>query len=156
MRKFALAIGLAVLVGIAGLFVASGAPAGPPSARALEATLLAPCCFGGTIDVHDSEVSRALRTEIEARVANGESTSAIEDDLVARYGPAIRAMRNPRAFAVATTIAIAAMVALGFAMLLRVMKWRRASDGRVVVASELAARRDAYDDRLDDELRSID
>ncbi len=156
MRPLVVAVGLAVLVAALGFVVASGAPSAPPSATALEATLLAPCCFGGTIDVHDSEVSRALRSEIESRVAHGESTTAIEDDLVARYGPNIRAMRHPRALAVATTIAIAAMGALGIGLLLRVLRWRRTSDGDVAPTPSASAKRDLYDDRLDAELDAID
>ncbi len=39
----------------------AGTSIGP---KGLEARLLAPCCYGGTLDVHDSELAHDLRKEI--------------------------------------------------------------------------------------------
>jgi cytochrome c-type biogenesis protein CcmH len=63
---------------------ASGAATG--RAGAIEAELLAPCCWTQTLDIHDSEIARQLRGEIALRVARRESSESIRDDLVARYG----------------------------------------------------------------------
>jgi len=145
------ALGLVVALGCVAGWQASPAPA---SARALEATLLSPCCFGGTIDVHDSDLSRALRREIEARVAAGEPTLAIEADLVARYGPQIRAMPKARAL-LGLTVAVMLFVVGSGATLLSLMFRRRAAAGRTPPPAS-SVERDAYDDRLDAELEALD
>lgn len=59
--------------------------------RRLERRLLAPCCDRQTLEDHDSPVARQLRAEIEQRIARGEDPDRVEQDLVARYGPEIRA-----------------------------------------------------------------
>ena len=37
---------------------------GPRSAKALESRLYAPCCYGGTLDIHDSPVAQELRVDV--------------------------------------------------------------------------------------------
>jgi cytochrome c-type biogenesis protein CcmH len=146
-------MGLVAVLGVA-LRLNSHATAAP-SAKALEATLLAPCCFGGTLDAHDSEIARALRTEIEARVSRGESTAAIEDDLVERYGARMRAMPTQGLFTAVIGAAMAAIAlgALGTALL--ASRWR-GHDSAVATLVASPASRDGYDDRLDAELRDQD
>ena len=137
----------------AGVFLASGSSAAP-SAKALEARLLAPCCFGGTLDVHDSDIARDLRVEIERRVGAGEGTDRIEADLVERYGERILAMPNPRAWSV-TTLAVA--LAIGFAMIVLALRTRSwvAETSRSATATGPAGPRDEYDVRLDAELEDL-
>lgn len=153
MRVLAVVIGLMVLVALGVLLGGSGSSSAPPSAKALEAMLLAPCCFGGTLDVHDSEISRELRAEIESRVARGESTVSVEADLVSRYGPQMRAMPNPNAFSTTVAMAMATIGAAGIALLVLMRRWRR-SEG--VGAHAHARDRDADDERLDAELEALD
>jgi len=146
-----------VLLGLAlaaGVFFASGSAAAP-SAKALEARLLAPCCFGGTLDVHDSDVAHDLRVEIERRVASGESTDRIEADLVDRYGARIRAMPDPRAWS-ATTLGVA--IAIGAAMIVLAMRtraWVAAAPRATPTARGTPGVRDEYDERLDAELEDL-
>lgn len=88
----------AALAALAIAIVTAVAPAGAQEerrGRALEERLMAPCCWTQTLDAHDSPEARALRDEIDHRLAGGEPVSAIEGDLVARYGERIRAV--PRA-----------------------------------------------------------
>ncbi len=66
----------------------------PPSARAFESRLWAPCCYEGTLDIHESDLARTLRHEIEARIEKGESEPSIQADLVARYGEKVIAARS--------------------------------------------------------------
>ena len=155
MRILAALVALAALLALGGVLLGSGAPPGPPSAKSLEASLLAPCCFGGTIDVHDSEVSRQLRAEIEARVAGGESTLAIQSDLVERYGPQIVAMPHAGAFSATISVVMFAIGAAGLAVLLLVRRWRK-GDGPPDVEARTAKPRDAEDERLDAELEALD
>ena len=158
MRLLAVVIGLVVLVALGGLLGSSGWSSAPPSAKALEAMLLAPCCFGGTLDVHDSEISRELRAEIESRVAGGESTVSVEADLVSRYGPQMRAMPNLSAFSTTVAMVMAAIGAAGIAVLVPVRRWR-GGEGVVVHDGRRPSRapeRDADDARLDAELEALD
>ena len=135
--------------------------AGAPSATALEATLLAPCCFGGTLDVHDSEIARALRVEIESRVSRGESTAVVQADLVGRYGSNILANRSVNAFTYMVEAAFCLMALALMGVLLKMRSWRTnlrgPRSGSSPVSPPTADRpHDDYDQRLDDELSEID
>ncbi len=148
---------LFVLLALAGgaVFVAatlsatSSSPA--PSAAALETELLAPCCFGGTLDGHDSDIARQLRAEIERRVRAGEPTAAIESDLVGRYGPEMRALPHPRALAWAMGGALYAAFLGALATVLVVRRWRDIPD-----APRVRSDHDELDNRLDAELHVLD
>ena len=71
----AVLLALTVLVGL-GLRSAPASANGEAGALAIETRLLAPCCWNGTLDTHDSELARTLRSEIETRVAHGASACA--------------------------------------------------------------------------------
>lgn len=127
-----------------------------PGERALAARLLAPCCWDQTLDVHESEVARDLRREIHARLRRGEVADAIEQDLVARYGERLRAAPSSGTLgkvALGLLLAIAATF-LGIFALLR--SWRSNAAQAAPSGGTLAAVRDAYDERLDAELRELD
>ncbi|MDB4974870.1 MAG: uncharacterized protein JWN48_3211 [Myxococcaceae bacterium] len=64
-------------------------------ASEIEQRLWAPCCWTQTLDVHDSELSSALRLEIRDRLSRGESDLSIQDALARRFGERIFAV--PRA-----------------------------------------------------------
>lgn len=81
------------------------APAVEGSAHELERHLLAPCCWRETLDVHTSPLTTQLRSEIRTRLAAGESAAQIENDLIARYGPRLRA-RLPDSLGIWLAVAI--------------------------------------------------
>jgi cytochrome c-type biogenesis protein CcmH len=146
-------VAVALAVSAVVMFASSDSRRGRASDKALESALLAPCCFNGTLITHESDLAHRLRDEIETRYAAGETTEAIEADMVARYTERVRAMPNERAFTMAP--AFAAFVAvLGIAMLgFFVRRWRR--EGRIVPSVPVPMRsgpRDDYDDRIDAEL----
>lgn len=155
-RALAIVIGLVALLAAGGALLGSGSTSTPPGAKALEASLLAPCCFGGTLDVHDSEISHQLRAEIEARVARGESTAAIESDLVSRYGPQIRAMPDRGAFSATMAMVMVSIGIGGAAVLLLARRWRRGAPALPSGDAGSPALRDADDERLDAELAELD
>src|SRR3954468_13955828 len=82
-------------------------------AHEIERRVLAPCCYRQTLAEHESDLARTLRLEVRQRVARGESSTVIEDDLARRYGEEIRAM--PRGWDPRTLLAaiIAIALALG-------------------------------------------
>ncbi len=136
---------------VAALTLAQVAVAAPPSARALETTLLAPCCYGGTLDVHDSPIARELRLEIEDRVHRGESTASIEADLVSRYGPQIRAMPHPALFSAAIGVTMTLIVAGAVLVVVLFGRWGPRGPLEVTVMPP-----DEYDDRVDAELDTME
>jgi cytochrome c-type biogenesis protein CcmH len=133
----------------------SAEPAGTqPGAVALESRLYAPCCYQGTLDVHDSELARELRKEIVDRLARGESSDSIQADFVERYGDRVLAARSsgPSATMGLSVVALSVAAAAMLAMLMR-RRWSRRPGPRLVPATAL---RDGLDDRLDAELAELD
>lgn len=129
---------------------------GRSSALALEGRLIAPCCWTQTLDVHESELAKSLREEIEERLARGERADVIEEDLVDRFGERMRAVpkgKDPRsAIPLVTAIAMLAVAAVLVVVL------RRWTTKRATTTSPPppAHARDAYDERLDAELADLD
>ena len=148
---------LAVLVGL-GLRSAPASANGETGPIAIETRLLAPCCWNGTLDTHDSDLARTLRTEIETRVAHGEPGAQIEADLVDRYGTKMRAL--PHEDALKMMLAGAALLVLGVGAFLfsRVRKWRREGEASQPVDAPRASpvMADAYDARIDAELADVE
>jgi len=149
--RWTLAIGVVLAVVLGG--AAGSAQQLEQSARAFESRLYAPCCYGGTLDVHESDLARALRKEIEGRIARGETIAAIQSDFVARYGKKVLAARSetPARTAGALLFVMAALAAVALAVALR--RWTRRE---AVPVGAAAAVRDELDDGVDAELRDLD
>jgi cytochrome c-type biogenesis protein CcmH len=126
-----------------------------PGERGLEARLLAPCCYQGTLDAHESELAHALRMEIRSRLYAGETVEAVEQSLVQQYGERIRARpaHDPWSVVVAALLAASALAGLGVARVLR--RWQRATTPEPTPELTPAAL-DAYDARLDAELAEME
>jgi len=127
-------------------------------AAALEASLLAPCCYNGTLVTHESDLARSLRGEIESRVAHGETTDAIRADMVGRYGTRVLAMPSERRFGAFAGISMLIAAGLTVLAVLRVRSWLRTAPTTAAAPATAgsARRRDDYDDRIDAELDSLD
>lgn len=152
---FALAVSLAAASAVAGTprEALSSLPAAPGE-RALAARLLAPCCYAQTLDLHESETASDLRMEIRRRLYDGESVEAVERSIVSHYGERVRAApaRDPVRFVALGLLAVSALAGL---LVLRVLRrWRATTDARPGPAA--AALRDAYDERIDAELRDLE
>lgn len=134
-----------------------------PGEARLEARLIAPCCWTQTLDMHESELSSALRREIRARLVAGEPPDAIEDDFAKRHGEKIRAA--PRGGELGSPIPIGVGVGMALTLALLVLalrRWLRASAARVqplmpiAGAAAGAVELDPYESKLDDELRALE
>lgn len=94
--------GFRILVVLVLLFMATAAAAEPQDiemrARALEAQLMAPCCYGQTVDVHDSEAARQVRAKLRQWLAEGLSDQQILDRFAERYGARILAVPPAKGF----------------------------------------------------------
>jgi cytochrome c-type biogenesis protein CcmH len=133
---------------------ASALGSAAPNEAIVEGRLLAPCCYTQTLDVHESPMATELRLEVRTRLAAGESPEAVEDDFAARYGEQVRAVprgRDPRGsmFLSATGVLVAAGIGLG----LLVRRWRRTP---LDAPRAVPEPRDAFDERIDAELRELD
>jgi cytochrome c-type biogenesis protein CcmH len=133
---------------------ASGFAQSLPSAKALESRLYAPCCYGGTLDIHGSELARALRAEIENRIARGETTESIQADFVSRYGNEVLAARSDAPIEGMGVVLASLMLLSGCGLACVLWRWKRrspsATDPNVAVHPSTAG--DEFDTRLDDEL----
>jgi cytochrome c-type biogenesis protein CcmH len=162
------AIALIVAAGASAPATARGATITSPSAapsratdaeRALQGRLMAPCCWTQTLDVHESEISTQLRAEIHDRLARGDAADAIEDDFARRFGEKIRAVpKGQDPFRRVPLVVGAAMIASAIGLVWAMRRWTRRGEeaAREEAAAGAAPTHDAYDDRLDEELRRLD
>lgn len=131
--------------------------ASPPSAKAFESRLYAPCCYGGTLDTHDSDLARDLRREIEQRLERGEASVSIQDDLVSRYGEKMLAARSEKPIEFMTLALgaglVAAAIASWFGLRRLIVRGRSLQPAGTTPALSAA---DVYDSRLDDALAELD
>lgn len=67
-------------------------------ARRIDAKLIAPCCFRGTVAEHQSPVAEELRGEVRTLLAEGASERQILDHFVAKYGERILATPKAQGF----------------------------------------------------------
>lgn len=63
-------------------------------AGAVKGEVMAPCCWHGTVDHHNSPLARQLATRIDGWAASGKDQKAMLDLLVAEYGE--RILARPR------------------------------------------------------------
>jgi cytochrome c-type biogenesis protein CcmH/NrfF len=61
-----------------------------PSLAELESRIMCPICHT-TLDQSDSPIARRMKAFIAQRIAAGDTTSQIEDKLVAQFGPGVLA-----------------------------------------------------------------
>jgi cytochrome c-type biogenesis protein CcmH len=132
-------------------------------AKRLEGRIIAPCCWNQTIDIHGSEPSYALRREIRTRLKAGESSDAIEQSLIQRYGQKILAVQDKSpVVSVANTLGLAFLGA-GLGAYFMLKRWSRAgadaakkrASGKDAGSGSAEPKRDALDERLDQELADI-
>jgi cytochrome c-type biogenesis protein CcmH len=129
-------------------------------ARAIDAMLIAPCCFRQQVSLHQSAAADEVRLDVRARLAAGQSRQRILDAYVARYGkqilvepPAVGFDRSLFVMPVVTLVLSAGLVA---ALLRRFTRPRLSPAPGVPDAAALAAPSPADQVRLDDELRDLD
>ena len=124
-------------------------------ARALEAMIVAPCCFRQQVSVHQSPAADEVRKDVRLRLAAGETREQILNAYVAQYGKRILVEPPAEGFDLALYVLPPLLLVLSAALV--VVLIRRFSRRPALVADvapPVAA--GAYDARLDDELRDLD
>lgn len=92
----------------------------------IAASVRCPTCRGQSVASSDAPAAANVRTEIERRVAEGESDDQIRDALVARFGASIRL--NPPRSGVAGLVWVLPVAGLVFAvagLVFAFRRWRR-------------------------------
>lgn len=116
---------------------------------------MAPCCWAQTLDVHESPTTPGLRAEILRRVRAGESSDAIEEDFVARYGERVLAVPHGATTPEAAATPIVLLFLLGSAVLISRLV-RRRGDRATSGSPPTSSVPDDMDRRLDDELERME
>jgi cytochrome c-type biogenesis protein CcmH len=123
----ALVVVVAVALAIGGGLFSGGPPSAVQRTAALEAQVRCPSCEDLSVAQSSASTAIALRHQIARQVRQGQSDQAIENGLVARYGPTI--LLRPPARGLAATVyvvpAVAGAVAVGA---LGVLFWRRSKE----------------------------
>ena len=141
------------------------APQGEPTGyvageQTLESRLLAPCCWAQPLDVHESDITRQLRSEIRRRLTAGEAPAVIEEDMISRYGEKMRAMPEGKTLTGLGVWLSIAFVVLGVGAVALVVRWVKRGKAQKLPIGEPVAKTsagpDEWDDRLDNELRNVD
>jgi cytochrome c-type biogenesis protein CcmH len=125
-------------------------------ARAIEALLIAPCCFSQQVSVHQSPAADQVRRDIRRRLAAGETRQRILDAYVAQYGP--RVLAEPPARGSGRLLYVlpplAFLLTAGWVIVLvRRLTHSRANE---TAPSEAPTDAHAYSARLDEQLRDLD
>ncbi len=124
-----------------------------PTLAQLESRIMCPICHT-TLDQSDSPIARRMKAFISQRIAAGDSTSQIEDKLVAQFGPAVLASPSRRGFNLLVWvlppvgIVLAAIVLGVFAF-----RWSRSREPAAAAGPPLDPE---LERRLDEELARFD
>jgi cytochrome c-type biogenesis protein CcmH len=160
--SFLLALALALIVAGPRAAAAGRQAAVPNSeteARAIEAMLIAPCCFSQQLSVHESPASDEVRRDVRARLAAGETRRQILDAYVAQYGKRILAEPPAAGFDltlyVAPAIVFVATAAFGLLAIRRFTRRALMQSNRPdgPVGTDVSS---SEEEKLDDELREMD
>jgi cytochrome c-type biogenesis protein CcmH len=127
-----------------------------PGERELLGRLVAPCCWNQTLDIHGGAAPDRLRAEIRARLHAGESAEAIEADFVKRYGPEVKAHSNSSGLAWTSIAVVGLAFVAALFLIATVRRWLRSGRRSAVPAPVAKDQPDAWDARIDDELRALD
>ena len=139
-----------------------GAPTGAAlerEARAIDAMLVAPCCFSQQVSVHQSDAAQQVKQDVRRRLAAGETQRQIVDAYVATYGKRILAEPRAEGFDLvlyATPfLMLIASVALVPLIIRRVSRHRLADATASGRTSDVAPPTE-YEAQVDEELRDLD
>jgi len=130
-------------------------------ARAIEAMLIAPCCFSQQVSVHQSPAADEVRRDVRARLAAGETRQQILDAYVAQHG--LRILAEPPPTGINLALYVTPVVVLLLSVALVVFAVRRFSGYGAATPAltqggtlPMPTASPSDEARLDDELRDLD
>lgn len=125
-------------------------------ARAIEAMLVAPCCWTQQVSLHQSEAATKIKQEIRVALREGRTRDQILDAYVAEYGPAILIEPPARGFGTSLyVLPVVALLASGVLVGFVVRRFTRRAEAPQEAEASTGVTA-ALSERLDDELRDLD
>jgi cytochrome c-type biogenesis protein CcmH len=127
-------------------------------ARAIEATLIAPCCFIQQVSVHRSAAADEVRHDIRARLRAGQTRKEILAAYVAQYGTRVLAEPPKAGFALTLYVIPVVLLVASIGLVVVVLRRYTSAHRPDALAAEGCSRSVArqLENRLDDELRDLD
>jgi cytochrome c-type biogenesis protein CcmH len=126
-------------------------------AKAIEALLIAPCCWSQQVSVHQSPVTDEIRQNIRKLLTEGKSRQQIVDAYVAEYGDRILAEPPARGFSRLFYIGPWFFLLGSIGLVFIVIRKLRTPATAAAAAPQPAARpTDDESERIDEELRNLD
>lgn len=113
-----------VLALAVGAHAGSGSPTNAQRAAALDAQLKCPSCMDETVAESSASAAVAVRQQVKAMVAAGDSDSQIESSLESRYGSSILLLPPARGLASLIWVLPIALGAVALVVVARLF-WRR-------------------------------
>lgn len=123
-------------------------------AKAIEALLIAPCCWSQQVSLHQSPAADEVKQAVRQMLAEGQTRQQILDSYVAQYGDRILAEPPARGFN--WLLYVAPWVFLACSIVLMVFVIRRLRVPAAAAASRAAPVDDDEAERIDEELRNLD
>jgi cytochrome c-type biogenesis protein CcmH len=117
--------------------------------------LMAPCCWSGTVDSHQSPAAEEIKTQIRAAMQQGYTEKQILDGFVAAYGERILAKPKVVGFNLMAWILPAIAILLGGIVAWKFLR-RSSQPPAKIKPAKSAPSDDPYAQRLERELEEFD
>lgn len=132
-----------------------------PEARAIEAMLIAPCCWLQQVSVHQSEAAIKIKADVRVALRAGRTRQQILDEYVTQYGPRILVEPPARGFGASlyvlpAVILFASALVVGLVVRRFTARARPASPAPSDATPAASGEDAALADKLDDELSELD
>jgi cytochrome c-type biogenesis protein CcmH len=142
-----------VVVAALALAAAAAASERHPSLAELESRIMCPICHT-TLDQSDSPIARRMKAFIAQRIAAGDTTSQIEDKLVAQFGPEVLATPPKHGFNLLVwVLPLVGIVVAAIVLGVLAVRWTRSREPPAAVAGPIDPE---LERRLDEELARFD
>ena len=158
LRMLIAALAAALLSAPAALAQPAADPAQEKEAKQIEAMVIAPCCWSQQVSVHQSPAADEVRKDIRKQIAEGKTRQQILDAYLAQYGERILAEPPARGFT-RTLYVLPVLLLVLSGVVLSFVVTRMARQPALAGGSAeppAAESRDAYGEKLNEELRDLD
>jgi cytochrome c-type biogenesis protein CcmH len=142
-----------------GVWLALAAPdpaALEKEAKAIEALLIAPCCWSQQVSLHQSPAADEIKQAVRRMLSDGQTRQHILDSYVAQYGERILAEPPARGFNLLLYVAPWVFLAASVWLVVVVVRKLRAPAAAPAAEAPAATVSDDEAERIDDELRKMD
>jgi cytochrome c-type biogenesis protein CcmH len=123
-------------------------------ATAIEAMLIAPCCWSQQVSVHQSAASDEIKQTIRRMLADGKTRRQILDSYVAQYGERILAEPSATGFSAVLYVLPWVFVIGGVGLVITVVRRLRVPARPGALAAEAPSLEES--ERIDEALRDLD